>query len=201
MRQTRGSAQQLGEVPKWSYRGHLESVLSGKTSPSLIYGNPLLSVTYEYDKESFPPYILHIMAPDQRQDSARSRSDPSDQRTLSCRVGTLLGSSVWSEVRAGPRAAAGRRPAHAGAAPRRGGRCPRDRVSLPSLDDHKAGVRVPGVDGGAIRRSAPGDVGRNGPGRGRLDHPRRSVTDEGLVTADALASWSLPLQRHRNLNL
>ena len=41
------------------------------------------------------------MAPDQKQDSARSRSDPSDQRILSCRIGTRLGSSVWNEVRSG----------------------------------------------------------------------------------------------------
>ena len=34
----------------------------------------------------------------------------------------------------------------------------------------KRGVRVPGSDGGAVRRSALGDVGRNGPERGRLDH-------------------------------
>ena len=67
-------------------------------------------------------------------------------------------------------AAADRRPAHAGAAPRRGGGRPRDRASLPGLGHHQVGVRVPGADGGAIRRSAPGDVGRNGPGRGRLGH-------------------------------
>ena len=76
--------------------------------------------------------------------------------------------------RAGARAAAGRRPAHAGAAPRRGGRRPRDRASLPGLGHHQGCVRVPGADGGALRRNAPDDVGRNGPGRGRLDHPRRA---------------------------
>ena len=48
-----------------------------------------------------PPHSPHIMAPDQEQDSARSRAALSDQRTLSCRIGTLLGSSMWSEVRAG----------------------------------------------------------------------------------------------------
>ena len=46
------------------------------------------------------------------------------------------------------------------------------------LDHHQAGVRVPGFNGGAIRRSAPGDVGRNGPGRVRLDHPRRAHEGE-----------------------
>ena len=63
----------------------------------------------------------------------------------------------------GPRAAAGHRPAHAGAAPRRGGVRARDRASLPGLGHHQAGVRVSGSDGGAVRRSAPGDMGRNGP--------------------------------------
>ena len=53
--------------------------------------------------------------------------------------------------RAGPRAAADRRPAHAGAAPRRGGRRPRDRASLPGLGHHQGCVRVPGADGGALR--------------------------------------------------
>ena len=70
------------------------------------------------------------------------------------------------------------RPAHAGAAPRRGGRRPRDRASLPGLGHHQGCVRVPGADGGALRRNAPSDVGRNGPGRGRLDHPRRAHEGE-----------------------
>ena len=58
------------------------------------------------------------------------------------------------------------------AAPRCGGGRPRDRTSLPGRGHHQAGVRVSGTDGGAIRRSAPGDVGRDGPGRGRVDHSR-----------------------------
>ena len=37
--------------------------------------------------------------------------------------------------------------------PRRGGGRPRDRASLPGLGPRQAGVRVPGADGGAIRRS------------------------------------------------
>ena len=70
-----------------------------------------------------PPHGPHIMALDQEQDSARSRSAPSDQRTLSCRIGKLLGSSVWSEVRAGLAAQSARLcvPAHR-PCPRRHGR-------------------------------------------------------------------------------
>ena len=62
------------------------------------------------------------MTPDQERDSARSRSDPSDQRILSCRIGTLLGSSVWSVVRAGLAAPSARLcvPARRGAAGVRG---------------------------------------------------------------------------------
>ena len=62
------------------------------------------------------------MAPDQERDSARSRSDPSHQRLLSCRIGTLLRSTVWSEVRAGLAAPSARLcvPAHRGAAGVRG---------------------------------------------------------------------------------
>ena len=61
---------------------------------------------------------------------------------------------------------------------RRGGVRARDRASLPGLGHHPAGVRVPGSDGGAVRRSALGDVGRNGPERGHLDHSRRAHEGE-----------------------
>ena len=161
-----------------------------------------------------------------------SLSIQATNKNLSCRIGTLLGSSVWSEVRAGlaaqsarlrlpahrsaarvrgddgrglgnphpdlarqardrtagrgadrcrdevggrdgPPDPSGRRPGQAlgrqqavvqhmrgrGAAPRRGGGRPRDGVSLPGRGHHQAGVRVPGGDGGADRRNAPGDVG------------------------------------------
>ena len=83
------------------------------------------------------------------------------------RDGLPAGQPSGRRPRAGPRTAAGRRPAHAGAAPRRGGRRPRDRASLPGLGHHQGCVRVPGADGGALRRNAPGNVGREGPGRGR----------------------------------
>ena len=53
-----------------------------------------------------------------------------------------------------------------------------DALATVRVSHHQAGVRVPGADGGAVRRSAPGDVGRNGPGRGRLDHPRRAHEGE-----------------------
>ena len=49
-------------------------------------------------------------------------------------------------------------------------------------------VRVPGADGGALRRNAPGDVGRNGPGRGRLDHPRRAHEGEAGSPRPALGA-------------
>ena len=54
------------------------------------------------------------------------------------------------------------------------------------LSHHQAGVRVPGADGGAVRRSASGDVGRSGPGRGRLDHPRRAHEGEAGSPRPAL---------------
>ena len=118
-------------------------------------------------------------------DSARSRSAPSDQRTLSCRIrntagffsverGTgRLGRAVCAPMR--PRASAVSEVTATDALA----------VLTPIWHDKPetarrvrqrigAGVRVPGPDGGAIRRSAPGDVGRNGLGRGRLDHPRRA---------------------------
>ena len=71
-------------------------------------------------REHGPPHGPHIIAPDQEQESARSRLDPSDQRTLSCRIGTRLGSSVWSEVRVGlgAQSACLWVPAHRGAAGR-----------------------------------------------------------------------------------
>ena len=110
-------------------------------------------------------------------DSARSRSAPSDQRTLSCRIrntagffsverGTgRLGRAVCAPMR--PRASAVSEVTATDALA----------VLTPIWHDKPetarrvrqrigAGVRVPGPDGGAIRRSAPGDVGRNGPGRG-----------------------------------
>ena len=76
-----------------------------------------------------PHMVPNIIAPDQEQDSARSRSDPSDQRTLSCRIGTLLGSSVWSKGRADLTAQSRverRRPA------RHRGQCLLDRRSVPT---------------------------------------------------------------------
>ena len=76
------------------------------------------------------------------------------------RDGPPAGQPGGRRPRPGPRAAAGRRPTHAGAALRRGGGRPRDGASLPCLGPHQAGVRVPSADGGAIRRSASGDVGR-----------------------------------------
>ena len=61
-------------------------------------------------KRCGPPHGPHIMAPDQEQDSARSRSAPSDQRILSCRIDSAAGARVrvwglpqnlWVERRAG----------------------------------------------------------------------------------------------------
>ena len=49
-----------------------------------------------------PHMVPHIMAPDQEQDSARSRSAPSDQRTLSCRIGTRLARPTGGALRASP---------------------------------------------------------------------------------------------------
>ena len=46
----------------------------------------------------------------------------------------------------------------------------------------------PSDDGGAVRRSGPGDVGRNGPGRGRLDYPRRAHEGEAGSPRPALGS-------------
>ena len=45
------------------------------------------------------------------------------------------------------------------------------------LGRHQARVRVPGADGGAVRRSAPGDVGRSGRGGRRLDRSGRTDED------------------------
>ena len=81
------------------------------------------------------------------------------------------------------------------AAPRRGGRRPRDRASLPGLGHHQGCVRVPGADGGALRRNAPDDVGRNGPGRGRLDHPRRAHEGVAGSPRPALGAGARDLAR------
>ena len=63
----------------------------------------------------------------------RTAGAPADQcrDEVGDRHGLPAGQPGGRRPRAGPRAAAGRRPAHAGAAPRRGGRRPRDRANLP----------------------------------------------------------------------
>ena len=73
-------------------------------------------------QRSGPPYSPPQMVPDQEQDSARSRSDPSDQQISSCRIGTLWVLQVWSEAQASLAAQSARLcvPAHRGAARVRG---------------------------------------------------------------------------------
>ena len=72
--------------------------------------------------------------------------------------------------------------------PRRGGGRPRDRAGLVGPACRQADIRVCGADGGAVGRSAPGDVGRNGPGRGRLDHPRHAHEGEAGAPRPALGA-------------
>ena len=68
-----------------------------------------------------------------RQARDRAAGAPADRcrDEVGGRDGPPAGQPGGRRPRAGPRAAAGRRPAHAGAAPRLGGGRPRDRASLP----------------------------------------------------------------------
>ncbi len=78
----------------------------------------------------------------------------------------------------GPRPATRYRAAHAGAAPSRRGGGGWDGAGVAVDAGGQARVRVPGLDGGALRRGAAGDVGRDRHGRPRLDRPGYSHEDE-----------------------
>ena len=94
-------------------------------------------------------------------------------------AGDVLGQALSRQL-------GGPRPAHAGVASRRGSGRHHDRLGIPGVGHHEAGVRVSGVDGGAVRRSALGDVERDGPGRTCVDHPRRADEGEARSPGPAL---------------
>ena len=140
-----------------------------------------------------PPHNPHILAPDQEQDSARFRSAPSDQRTLSCRIRNTAG--FFSVERDAGRPSGGSRPSSNIC-----GRLPHGAVAdalatvraSQAFGRPQAGVRVPGADGGAVRRGPAGDVGRDRSPRGCVDRTCR--THEGTTRAPRAAVRS----RRRN---
>ena len=123
---------------------------------------PLLSVSYVcYCGVWSPTWSPYYCARYKEQDFARSRSDPSDQRTLSCRIGTLLGSLVWREVRADLAAPSARLcvPAHRGGTRVRGDHGRRAGGPDPDLA-RQVPDRTTGAPAGRCRDGLrrPGDV-------------------------------------------
>ena len=86
--------------------------------------------------------VLAVLTPighDKPETARRVRQRNRCRDEVGGRHGLPAGQPGWRRPRAGARAAAGRRPAHAGAAPRLGGGRPRDRASLPGLGPPPSG--------------------------------------------------------------
>ena len=92
--------------------------------------------------------------------------------------------------RARARSAGGACSAHAGVAARRGGGRDRDGAGVERAAGREAGLRVPGADGGTLRRGPRGALDGDRPGRGCVDHPGPTHEGEPRAPGPALLSRS-----------